>query len=74
MSKYVLVSALVLILNCVLVWFLATPAFEVMGWWSVILFLVEGGLVGRLTGELVWDWRVRDQYKALSKEWKAAVE
>jgi hypothetical protein len=74
MSKYALVAALVLVLNSVAVWFLATPVFEVLGWWSIILFLVEGGLVGRLTAYAIWDWHLRDQYKALEKEWENTGE
>lgn len=68
MTKYYLVGALVLIANCLLVYFLAPAGVQEIGWWFILLALVEGWLVGKLAGQLLFQWYLRDEYKALEKE------
>ena len=68
--KYFLVGLLVLIANSILLWYLAVPGFQAMGWWFVIIAFVEGMLVGRLTGELLAEWQYRDTITRLAEEFE----
>lgn len=72
--KYFLVGLVVLVANCLLIYFLSGPVFSVLGWWFVVLALVEGWLVGKLTGVLLAEWHYRDTMKALEAEWERTVE
>lgn len=73
--KYAVVAALAFLLWGLGIYLVTPLMAEGLGpWLWVVVAMVLSWVYGRLVGELIFGWYMRDRFKALEDEWKAVVE
>lgn len=65
--KYAAVWFLVILANCVLVWFASDPMWTLLGWWWFLVVIAEGALVGSVLGTALANWEAGDIEKRLGR-------